>query len=271
MDLGTDRTFTWTEMDDRTSRLATALRDEFGDRVSVLANNNSNFFEVQFACWKLGAVFVPLNWRLALPELEFIVGDCTPSVIMHDDDFAGPAASLAKTCSIAHRITWESVDAKGEAASYEDAIAACRPLLVEQNHLSTHDELLTIMYTSGTTGRPKGAMITQGMTFWNAVNCVEFFLLGPEMVNLAMLPLFHTGALNCFANPAFHFGGVNVVVRSFEPAECLALINDEDIGITHLLCVPAHFLFMSQVPAFEDATFPTIEICGVGGSPTPLH
>ena len=80
-DLATGRSFTYAEMDDRTRRLASALRDEFGvergGRVAVLAENNTNFFEVQFACWKLGAIFVPLNWRLALPELEYIVGDCS--------------------------------------------------------------------------------------------------------------------------------------------------------------------------------------------------
>ena len=273
VDLGTDRTFTWTEMNERTSRLAAALRTDFGlgrgDRVAVLANNNSNFFEVQFACWKLGAIFVPLNWRLALAELEFIVGDCSPSVIVHDDDFAETAAKLAATCNIAHRITWETPEPGGDAAAYEDVVAAADPLPDADNAICTHDDVLTIMYTSGTTGRPKGAMITQGMTFWNAVNCVEFFRVGPEMVNLAFLPLFHTGGLNCFANPAFHFGGVNLVVRTFDPAECLALLDSADVGITHLLGVPANFLFMSQVPAFESATFPTIQICGVGGSPTP--
>ena len=274
VDLGTDRAFTWAELDDRTSRFAAAIGDEFGigyrDRVAVLANNNTNFFEVQFACWKLGAIFVPLNWRLAQAELEFIIGDCTPSVIVHDEEFATTADKVAETCGIAHRITWDQPTADGRSAGYEDAIVANEPLPVGRNHPSTHDDVLTIMYTSGTTGRPKGAMITQGMTFWNAVNSVEFFRAGPTMVNLAFLPLFHTGGLNCFANPAFHFGGVNVVLRTFDPAECLALMDNEEAGITHLLGVPANFLFMSQVPAFEQATFPTIEICGVGGSPTPV-
>ena len=273
-DLDTGREFNWAQVNDRTSRLATALRKEFGighgDRVGVLANNNSNFFEVQFACWKLGAVFVPVNWRLAVAELEFIFGDCTPSLLIHDDDFIETAETLVKSCDIAHRMTWETPDASGAAASYEDVLATSAPLPLKQNHPCTHDDTLTIMYTSGTTGRPKGALITQGMTFWNAVNCVEFFLLGPDMVNLAVLPLFHTGGLNCFANPAFHFGGLNLIMRTFDPAECLRLMNDPDVGVTHLLAVPANFLFMSQVPAFEDATFPTIRNCGVGGSPTPV-
>jgi fatty-acyl-CoA synthase len=274
VDLGTGREFTWLEFDERTSRLAAGLRAEFGighnDRIAVIANNNSNFFEVQFACWKLGAIFVPLNWRLALPELEFIAGDCTPSMVIHDDEFAEVSTALAASTGIAHRVTWESVDQTGSAASYEDVIAANAPLPSTENHRSTHDDVLTIMYTSGTTGRPKGAMITQGMTFWNAVNCVEYFQLGSDMVNLAFLPLFHTGGLNCFANPAFHFGGVNLVMRTFDPAECLGLITDPEVGVTHLLGVPANFLFMSQVPAFAEATFPTVRICGVGGSPTPV-
>ena len=98
-DLASGRAFTYAEMNDRTSRLATALREDFGiargDRVVVLAENDTNFFEVEFACWKLGAVFVPVNWRLALPELEFIVGDCAPDAIVHDDAFVETASALA--------------------------------------------------------------------------------------------------------------------------------------------------------------------------------
>ncbi len=271
IDLATNRTFTWAAMEDRTSRLAAALQHDFGvgpeDRVAVLAQNNTNFFEVQFACWKLGAIFVPVNWRLTLSELTFIAEDCTPKVIVHDHAFSDMARDLEANTSIEHRINWDGDD--DGAANYEDAIASAAPGNFTAND-NTLDTVLTVMYTSGTTGTPKGAMITQGMTFYNAVNCVEFFGLKQNMVNLAFLPLFHTGGLNVFANPCFHFGGTNMVMHTFDPSECLGLLTNPDIGITHLLGVPANFLFMSQVPEFENATFPTIEACGVGGSPTPV-
>jgi len=273
VDLATDRSFTWIQMNERTNRLANALAGELavgeGDRVAVLANNTTNFFEVQFACWKLGAIFVPLNWRLAVPELEFIAGDCGPKAILFDDDMAEAATQVAKSCAIEHRISWET-GAAGDAAvaDYEEMLDASSPDFTARP--TTHDTPLTIMYTSGTTGRPKGAVITQGMTLWNAVNCVEFYRLGSDMVNLAFLPLFHTGGLNVFANPAFHFGGTTLVVRSFDPADCLRLLTDPEVGVTHFIGVPANYLFMSQVPAFEEATFPTIKAASVGGSPTPL-
>ncbi len=274
VDLGTGRRFTWVQINDRTSRLAAALTDELGisrgDRVAVLANNNSNVFEVQFACWKLGAIFVPLNWRLAIPELEYILNDAKPTVLVHDDPFDHTAAQLAKLVDIEHRINWDGTSAEGSdrVIDYEDLLVSVDPFDSSVSSL-THDDPITIMYTSGTTGRPKGAIITHGMTLWNAINCVEFFKVGVDMTNLTLLPLFHTGGLNCFANPAFHFGGRNIVMRDFEPSLGLEYLTNADHGVTHLLGVPANFLFMSQDPGFESATFPTIEICGVGGSPTP--
>lgn len=272
IDLGTDRTFTWAKMNDRTTRLAHALTNEFGvgvgDRVAVLAKNNSNFFEVQFACWKLGAIFVPLNWRLAIPELEYIVGDCAPTVMITDADFDTEGDALAASWPIAHRVSWGGESGTATIADYESAIATAATDV--DVHPSDLDTVLTIMYTSGTTGRPKGAQITQGMTFFNAINCVEFFDLGPTMVNLAFLPLFHTGGLNVFANPAFHFGGVNIIMKDFVPADALKLLTDPEIAVSHFIGVPANYLFMSQTPEFETATFPTIKAACVGGSPTPV-
>ena len=107
LDVVGGRNLTYAEMNDRTSRLASALARDFGvrpgDRVAVLSKNVSNIFEVQFACWKLGAVFVPLNWRLAVPELAYIVGDCAPVVMLHGGEFAPQAAQL----QVAHRIAWD--------------------------------------------------------------------------------------------------------------------------------------------------------------------
>jgi fatty-acyl-CoA synthase len=270
VDVRTGRRYSYAEMDRRVEQLGAVLHDGFGiqpgDRVAVLAQNDTRTFEVQFACWRLGAVFVPLNWRLALPELEFIVGDCSPKVLIHEAGFAEVASALAASTGVADRITWDG-SAAG-AADYDEALAAAagpcpRPV-------NTHDTVLTIMYTSGTTGRPKGAIITHGMTFWNAINQTEFFGNGAHMVNLAALPLFHTGGLNVFANPAFHFGGTNVVVHTFDPAEALRLLGDHDPTITHFLGVPAHWLFMSQAPGFAEASFGDLT-AGVGGSPTPIE
>ena len=270
-DVRTGRSYTYAAMDNRVERLCAVLHRDFGvsagDRVAVLAQNTTETFEVQFACWRLGAVFVPLNWRLAVPELDFIVGDCAPKVLIHEAGFADVATEVAAHGSVAGRISWDG--SSDGAADYEDALGAAQGSFPRAEN--THDTVLTVMYTSGTTGRPKGAIITHGMTFWNAVNQVEFFGSGPEMVNLALLPLFHTGGLNVYANPAFHFGGSNVVVHTFVPEEALQILSDPQVGITHFLGVPAHWLFMSQVPAFADATFPTLVSAGVGGSPTPME
>ncbi|MEM9034286.1 MAG: long-chain fatty acid--CoA ligase [Actinomycetota bacterium] len=268
-DLATGRSFIWAEMEARTTSLASALASDLevraGDRVAVLANNTTNTFEVQFACWKLGAVFVPLNWRLALPELEYILGDCSPAVLVHDDEFADTATKLAERCSIRTCIDMDGSDAT--AIDYEELLASADAAV--ELAPTTHETPLMIMYTSGTTGRPKGAQITQGMTLWNAVNCTEFFGIRAGMINLVCLPLFHTGGLNVFANPAFHVGGQVVIARSFDPAATLAMLSDPEAGITHFLGVPANYVFMAQLPEFEDATFPTVEVAGVGGAPTP--
>ena len=270
VDLGTDRKFTYAQLHDRSERLAGALSRRFGigagDRVSILSQNNTNCFEVQFACWRLGAAYVPLNWRLAKPELEFILADCTPKVLFHEAGFADSAAIVAASTGVRQRISW---DAPSEAAAdYEEVLASAAGSF--PHHRNTHETLACVMYTSGTTGHPKGAMITHGGMLWNLLNVTAPFGFRLGMVNLSVLPLFHIGGINAFANPAFHYGGTSWVMRSFDPTATLHVLGDPEIGITHFLAVPSNYLFMSQQPSFETATFPTLSTAGIGGSPTPI-
>ena len=133
-----------------------------GDRVAVLAHNTTDTLEVQFACGRLGAVFLPLNTRLTVPELQFIVADAAPKLMIYDADLTETARTVARLCDVAAAL------ALGAGGAYEAAIAAARPL--DNYEDVTLDDISTIMYTSGTTGQPKGAIITHGMTFWNCVN-----------------------------------------------------------------------------------------------------
>ncbi len=271
IDLGTNRRFTYAELDDRVERLATVLSADFGvaagDRVAIYSQNTTNIFEVQFACWKLGAAFVPLNWRLALPELEFITRDVIPRLLFHEAALDEMAVKLADAASIDHRIAWDGPSPG--AADYEALLASvagiARPTVT-----NLHDTLACILYTSGTTGRPKGAMLTHGNMTWNTINATAPFGFCAGMVNLSVLPLFHIGGLNAFANPAFQYGGTSLVMRSFDPAGTLQVLADPEAGVTHFLAVPANYLFMSQDPAFEHATFPSLVTAGIGGSATPI-
>ena len=126
------------------------------------------------------------------------------------------------------------------------------------------------MYTSGTTGQPKGAIITHGMTFWNCVNLGGPAYISPSSVLLTVLPLFHTGGLNCYTNPVLHAGGTVLIMRAFDPGLALQLINDPAQGINQFFGVPSIYQFMAQHPAFATSDFSRLVIGGVGGAPMPV-
>ncbi|MGJ4939935.1 acyl-CoA synthetase [Bradyrhizobium sp. HKCCYLS1011] len=266
VDLGSNRRFTYAEFDARVARLAGHLRAQLGvgkgDRVAVLALNATDTLDVQFACFRLGAIFVPLNTRLTVPELQFIVGDAAPRVMIHDDDLAEIALAVSQLCNVPHTLRY------GAGQSYEQAIASAAPLTdVEPVML---DDVSTIMYTSGTTGQPKGATITHGMTFYNCVNLGGIAYITPSSVLLTVLPLFHTGGLNCYTNPVLHAGGTVLIMRAFDPGLTLQLISEPAQGINVFFGVPSIYQFLAQHPAFEAADFSRLVIGGVGGAPMPV-
>jgi len=266
IDLGSGRRFSYAQFDDRIARLAKHLRDRLeikrGDRVAVLALNTTDTLEVQFACGRLGAVLLPLNTRLTVPELRYIVGDSSPSLMIHDSEHAETALAVAGLCRVGATLSL------GPDGSYEAAIAASHRL--DGCEIMTLDDISTIMYTSGTTGRPKGAIITHGMTFWNCVNLGGPAAILPSSVFLSVLPLFHTGGLNCYTNPVLHAGGTVLIMRAFDPGLALRLISDPSYHINVFFGVPSIYQFMAQHPAFEGADFSRLLGGGVGGAPMPL-
>jgi fatty-acyl-CoA synthase len=268
-DLGTGRSFTYAELDRRIDAMAAYLGSlgiGRGDRIGVLAHNGVEYFDVQFACARTGSICVLLNWRLTVTELDYIVGDSSPMLLVHDTEFADTATELQRRCDIT---TLLEISHRTPDSPYENAIAEHAGTPVEPVTL-THDDVITIMYTSGTTGLPKGAMITHGMNFWNCVNLGVPAGIGIDTVHLNILPLFHTGGLNCYSNPVLHAGGTVVILTTFDPGETLRVLGDPDQGITHFFGVPAPYQFMMQHPDFDTTDLSRLRIAGVGGAPCAL-
>ena len=268
-DVYSDRNWSYAELSQRIERLAGSLQQTFGiergDRVGVLAENSSDIFEIQFACARLGAVFLPLNWRLTVPELEFIVNDASPKLLFYSRQFEANAAEIKGRCGIQELML---LDHGAADSPYENALTQAPTGYTEAT--LNQDDLYAILYPSGTTGLPKGAVITHGMVFYNAVNIGGPALITPESKHLSVLPLFHIAGLNIFSNPVFHAGGAVVVTQTFDPAESLSLLSDPAHAFTHFFGVPANYLFISQQPAFADADLSHLKVCGVGGAPCAL-
>ena len=264
VDLHSDRRQTYRQFDARIDACALFLRDGLGvgkgDRVAMLAHNSSDHFEVKYACRRIGAIFLPLNWRLAVPELEFIAGDADPRALIAGAEFMDEARAIQKTVGIPHLVQCDD----GEPSDYEKGLAATHgkcpiePLV--------HDDTWALVYTSGTTGRPKGARITHGQAFFNAVNAAMKCELSSKSVGLVFLPLFHVGGLQLFANPNFHMGATNVVMRTFDPLHFLKVLSDPELGVSQAFGVPTNFLFAAQLEEFKDADLSRILCLGIGGA-----
>lgn len=254
----TDRTFTYSQLDERVRRMAVWLGGQGvgpGERVAFLSANTTDIFEVLFACAHLNAILVPLNWRLAVPELQFIMGDSTPRVLIYEDQFAEAADRVEVPVRLA----------LGD--PYEEALAAFDPASAPPV-TATHDDPWAIMYTSGTTGHPKGAIITHRMFFYNAINIGDAVGLTQKTRTLNVLPTFHAGGLNLYATPCLRLGAAMINLREFDPEVMLRYFTSGEI--THFFGVPAVYQFLAEHPGWEEADLSGVTSWACGGSAMPV-
>ncbi len=269
VDAHTGRQLTYVGFNQRANRFAQFLKDELGvgkgDRVSILAANSSDYYEVLFACSKIGAILNTLNWRLTPPELEYILNDCNPRVLIYEPDFASSVEALRSTISAESYIRLADTAQEGE-WTYEDAIRAGSTAEIDSPRMG-YEDTWAILYTSGTTGRPKGAQVTYGNFFYNAIGMGQAIDLTSRDVNINVLPAFHAGGLGLYAGPILHAGGTLVVMRAFEPERFLQLINEWKVSV--LLLVPSIYLALAQFPGLDRYDLSNVRSWGSGGSALP--
>ena len=264
-DLSINKELTYSELDIRSNKLAEWLQKNGvgkGDRVAILSHNCAEFFELEFACAKIGAIELPLNWRLTKPELEYILNDSTPTVLIYDSAFLDISLELQKDCQIKGSL---QIDNKDSLSQYESALRESNGNYEEVP--TTHDDLIMIMYTSGTTGHPKGAMINHRMQLYNCINLASPAFVSAETVQLVVLPLFHTGGMNCYANPVLHAGGELILIREFDPGLALSILGNSEYKVSHFFAVPAPYQFMMNHPDFDKTDLSFLKIAGIGGAP----
>ena len=276
------RTLTYAGLDDRVRRLARALRGLGtgpGSRVAYLGPNHPAFLETMFATWSAGAIFVPLNMRLAGPELAYQLADCGAALLVYAPEQAAVVAGLRGEAGARPR-RGPAVAARGSATSWPwpgrprgtMTTRACWPGPPGADPgpadvpVSLDDPGL-IMYTSGTTGRAKGATLTHGNITWNAINVVVDADFRADEVALAVAPLFHTAALNMLCLPTMLKGGPVLIEPAFDPARVLELIARH--RVTSMFGVPAIYDAMAAAPGWADADTSSLRMLLCGGAPVP--
>lgn len=259
-------TQTFDQLADRIRRMASVLKEGGicrGDRVGYIGLNHPVFLEVLYACCCLGAIFVPLNFRLTVPEVRFIANDAGIHTLLADDTLM-PLVDQARDELVCRR--YLAIESSGSGwESLELALQTVNGVAGSERVAA--DDVAFIMYTSGTTGLPKGAMLTHGNIFWNTVNTV----FGEDNVQSATLtcaPLFHIGGLNVTTLLSL-FKGVEVVLhRSFDAGQ--VLIDIQRYSISTMFGAPTMFLMMAQHDAFNSTDLSSIESVIVGGAPVPV-
>ncbi|MCP2164035.1 acyl-CoA synthetase [Goodfellowiella coeruleoviolacea] len=258
---------TYRELHERVLRLAQALRGlgvRHGDRVAYLGPNHPSYLETLFAAGALGAVFVPLNFRLTSAEIDYALGDSGASVLVYAPDQAGVVAGVDRART-RHRIAL--ADPPADDHDYADLLARAAPEPVDER-VELGDTCL-IMYTSGSTGRPKGAVLTHGNLTWNCVNVLVESDLAHDEVSLVVAPLFHAAALGMICLPTLLKGGTVLLRSSFDPGAVLAAI--ERHRVTLMFGVPTMYNAMAAHPDWPRTDLSSVRALLCGGAPVPVE
>jgi fatty-acyl-CoA synthase len=255
VDLETGRRWTYGNLHGAIDRLAAWLVEQFGpasgERAAVLSRNCSEMVILQVACVRAGMIFVPFNWRLAAAEIEALARDAEPVIIFHEADLAPPAA-------IARHIAIGEMLALGKAGARPPA--AARRAFTDTG---------TLLYTSGTSGRPKGVMLSEENVFWGSANFIYGNNVNMHSVSLCDMPLFHTAGLNAATRAALQAGACTLITKGFDPERTLASLSDPALAVTHYFSVPQMAATLWNMPGFDPARLAGIFAWSIGGAPNP--
>ncbi len=247
---------------------ARALKHIFGlgrgDRLAYLGMNTPEFLFVMFACARIGVIFSPLNWRLVLVEHLYILEDSAPKILMCDSEYQARGEELKKELPDIELVASDFAADGWQGLS--DAVANAEG--DDRNPHVTPATPYLLVYTSGTTGRPKGAVLTQESMLVNALNGVHLGDISSHDHILTPLPLFHVGGMNNQTTPAFYAGATVTLHRRFDPQAVLDALMNERITLTCL--VPATLLAVSVLPGWKEAWFPQLKTVLSGSSIVPL-
>ncbi len=271
--VATGERFTYRQLAERARTAALVWRSllglDAGDRIAVLAGNRVELVDAFFAAARSGVVVVPLNTRSTARELAWVMEDSGARALVYDGAFADTVAALRDLVPI------ETVVALDEPADGDTSMAS----LVERVGTSSDDETLLrrsapddlycLLYTSGTTGRPKGVMIPHRMVGWNAVGTVVSWQLREDDVSPIFTPLYHAGGLGAFLSPIMAVGGTVVLHAAFDAAEVLATIERE--RCTVVLGVPTIWKMLAEAPEFAGTDLSRVRWFISGGAPLPVY
>ncbi len=265
-----ERRLSYGELEGLTNQLAHGLHQmgvRHGDRCAILAYNCYEYVMTIFAAAKLGIILVPLNWRLSPPELAFNLNDSGTETLLFDESFEDTARGLQAQTGIQRMICLGETQSDG--TTRLETLLASQPEEPPQPDQAVDlDTPHIIMYTAGTTGKPKGAQLSQGASFYNAINLMVDMQFGPDDRNLSVLPMFHIGGIGLFTLPILYAGGTVVIQRTFEPSETLRLLTAENISL--FFGVAAIFLFLIQHADFSAEAFEKVRVAMSGGAPLPV-
>lgn len=265
----TGERFTYAELDARAAACARVWRERLGigkgERFALLADNRVEFLDAFFAAPKAGVTLVPLGTRLTPREIAGILEDARPAGLLYGSEYAETVRALTELVSLDHWVALDQPAIPGH-SSYRDLAVHGTPWTPERGG---PEDLWCLLYTSGTTGKPKGVMIPHRMVVWNGYNTVIGWQLRADDVSPVFTPLYHAGGLAAFLVPIITIGGTVVLHRGFDAGEVWRTIERE--RCTVVLGVPTIYKLLLEDPGFATADLSSLRWLISGGAPLPTY
>jgi fatty-acyl-CoA synthase len=256
VDLESGRRWTYRDLDGQVSQTAAWMVQQVGGasgaRIATLARNCADLLIVHLACIRAGAVYTPLNWRLAPPEIAQLVADAQPAMLIYE-----PAFSLSAFDGQTIRIS-----------DLERSIAGAPSAPPVQARRAAHDPA-TLLYTSGTSGTPKGVIVTEDNAFWSCTNFIHGNEVTSRSVFLCDMPMFHTAGLFAAVRTPLLAGAAVLISQGFDAPKTLARIADPKLAVTHYFSVPQMAQRLWEQPGFDPIMLRGLTVYAMGGAPNP--